>query len=128
MDDLDRDERAILRVLSEYCFRVDDGEFVGLLDCFTTDAEFVFAGRTRVGHDALLRFFEATGAPQMRGKHMVANTVVDVEGATARSTSDFVFFARTESALAPILAGRYQDELRRDGGRWRLSRREATTI
>ena len=98
-----RDELDIRRVIADYCLFVDDGDFRRLLECFTTDAEFIFAGRSRVGHDVLLRFFEATGAPEQRGKHMVANTVIDVDagGVTARSMSDFVFYGRPAGGSHP---------------------------
>jgi uncharacterized protein (TIGR02246 family) len=119
------DERAIGRLLAEYCFLIDDGDFIDLVGRFTEDAEFVFAGTVTSGRDALLRFFEATGKPARRGKHITANTVVDVDGDTATACSDYVFFARSGSGLVPLLAGRYRDELRRETGRWLLRRREA---
>jgi uncharacterized protein (TIGR02246 family) len=128
VEDPTLDERDIRRVLAEYCVLVDDGDFTGLLDCFTEDAEFIFAGRSRRGHERLRRFFEATGTPEQRGKHMTANTIVDVEGDTARATSDYVFFVRSNGGFVALLAGRYLDELRRDRGRWRFSRREAITL
>ena len=33
-----------------------------------------------------------------------------------------------EIGLVPLLTGRYRDALVRDGGRWRLGRREAATL
>lgn len=121
-------ERAIRRLLAEYCYHVDDGDVVSLLDCFTADAEFVFNGRGRAGHERLSKFFAATGAPEMRGKHMLANTVIDIDGDGATATSDFVFFARGDGGFTAALAGRYRDELRCEDGRWRLARRLADTL
>jgi 3-phenylpropionate/cinnamic acid dioxygenase small subunit len=128
-----QNDQKIRRVLAEYCFHVDDGDFAQLLELFTADAEFVFGGRVRTGHDSMLRFFKATGEPEMRGKHMLSNVVVDIHretehADTASALSDFVFFARVDGGLAPLLAGRYRDELRCDDERWRLSRREVLTL
>ncbi len=125
-----QDELEIRRVLAEYCQRCDDGEFVALVDCFTDDGSFVFAGRVQTGREALLQWFEATQAPGHRGKHITANVVVDIDidGDHASASSDFVFLAKSEGHLVPRLTGRYRDDLRRDGDRWRIHRREATTL
>ena len=122
------DDRAIRRVLAEYCHSCDDGDFDALLECFTTDAEFVFAERVVAGRDALRAWFEKTQRADRRGKHLTTNTVVDVDGDTATARSDFVFLVRSDAGLVPLLTGRYRDALVRDGSRWRLGRREAATL
>ena len=128
MDDTILAERDIARLLAEYCHFIDDGNFAGLLGCFTEDAEFVFAGRVKAGRAAMLRFFEKTSGPDQRGKHVTANTIVDIDGDRARAASDFVFLVRVGDGLVPLITGRYSDEACREGGRWRLTRREVTTL
>ncbi len=56
---------------------------------------------------------------------VAANAAIDVDGDRAEVRSDYVFLAFVDGALAPALAGRYHDQLRRVGGRWLFERREA---
>lgn len=128
MNEADQNEQQIRRLLAEYCFHCDDGKFDQLVDCFTTDAEFVFGGHVKTGHAAMRRFFEATGAPEMRGKHMQANIVIEIHGTTASALSDYVFFGWVGLGLIPQYAGRYRDDLRFDNGRWKLSRRQVISL
>ena len=122
------DERAITRVLAEYCHLVDDGNVEALLDRFTDEAIFEFGGRETVGRAALAAYFAATALPEHRGKHITANIVVDVDGDRATAASDFVFLKKTTDGLSPRLTGRYLDDLRRIDGRWRVSRRAVALL
>ena len=122
------DRRAIARLLAEYCHLCDDGDFDALVDRFTIDGSFVLFGQETTGREALRRWYEEMQRPERRGKHITGNMVVDVHGDRATAASDFVFVARVDGRLAPLMAGRYVDELHRHGGRWLIGRREALTI
>ncbi len=126
MSNAELDERAIARVLAEYCHLVDDANIEALLDRFTDDAVFVFSGQETVGRSALTDYFAATVLPQHRGKHLTSNIVIDVDGDCAMAASDFLFLKKTSDGLSPRLTGRYNDDLRRTNDRWQICRRTVT--
>lgn len=122
------DEAAVRRVLAEYCHRVDDGRLDDLVALFTEDAEFRFSRYEASGRDGLRAWFAENHPPDARGKHLTFNTNVDFDADGARAVSDFVFLGFVDGRLAPILAGRYEDELRRVDGRWLIRRRSARAL
>lgn len=122
-----QDEFEVHRLLAEYCHLCDDGNFDALLDCFEEDA-FVFGKSTASGREELFKWFETTQSPGRRGKHITANVIVKVDGNEASAVSDFVFLVRSDDVLKPLVAGRYVDDLRHDGDRWRFGRRVAIPL
>jgi hypothetical protein len=54
--------------------------------------------------------------------------VVDVDGNAATEASDFLFVRWIDGALAIEIAGRYRDDLRRDGDGWRIERRRCDLL
>lgn len=114
------DRAAIANLLAIYCHRCDDANFEELLDCFTDDATFVFEQWELIGRERLRRWFERNQSP---GKHVTTNSVIELDGDRARAVSDYVFLAVIDGRLTATLAGRYDDELQRIDGRWRLHRR-----
>ena len=126
--DVQRDERAIMRLLAEYCHLVDDARYDDLAELFTVDGHFSFGRLTATGRPDLRAWFERNQPPELRGKHLTANTVIDVDGDDARAVSDFVFLGFADGRLAPLLTGRYRDELRRVDGRWLIRSRDAAAL
>jgi 3-phenylpropionate/cinnamic acid dioxygenase small subunit len=124
MVDLD-DERAIQRLMARYCQLVDDGAFDELPHLWTDDAELALRGETATGPVAIVAVIAGLQTPERRGLHVGANAIVDVEGDTARSESDFVFMRR-EGGPDPIVKfiGRYIDSFVRTRDGWRFRRRE----
>jgi len=78
-----------------------------------------------VGRDGIVAWFETNHGPRRRGKHVGANTVVDVDGDRAVVVSDFVFYGWKDARLLVRGAGRYHDALVRVDDGWRFVRREA---
>jgi len=119
------DERAIQRLMARYCHLVDDGAFDELVQLWAPDAELALRGETAVGPAAIVAVISALQTPERRGLHAGANAIIDVEGDTARSASDFVFMRR-EGGPDPIVKfiGRYLDRFVRTPGGWRFARRE----
>ncbi len=125
---------GIRRTLAAYCHTCDDGRFDEFAELFTSDARFVVLGDTREGRDAIQAFMAASMPPEVRGKHMCANSLIEVadDGRSASAVTDFVFVGRAAGtvegaamgAFAITSAGRYLDELALDGERWRFARRE----
>jgi 3-phenylpropionate/cinnamic acid dioxygenase small subunit len=118
---------AIRELLARYCFHFDNGEFDQWLSLFTDDGAFDLGSRGRFqGRDALRKFLRVVpltnGVPMI--KHCVMNAIVSVAGdrATARS---YVVVLRGGEALALSVAGRYEDQLIKQGGEWRFVERKA---
>ncbi len=119
------DERAIQRLMACYCQLVDDGAFDELTQLWADDAELALRGETATGPVAIVAVIAALQTPERRGLHVGANAIIDVEGDTARSASDFVFMRR-EGGPDPIVKfiGRYIDRFVRTPDGWRFRRRE----
>ena len=124
MHDLD-DERAIRRLMARYCHTVDDGAFEEVATLWTDDAELALRGETAIGPAAIVNVIAGRQTPELRGLHVIANVIIDVEGDTARAVSDFLFMRR-EGGPDPIVKfiGRYLDRFVRTPDGWRFRRRE----
>jgi len=124
MHDLD-DDRAIRRVMARYCHTVDDGAFEEVATLWTDDAELALRGETAIGPAAIVNVIAGRQTPELRGLHVIANVIIDVEGDTARAVSDFLFMRR-EGGPDPIVKfiGRYLDRFVRTPDGWRFRRRE----
>ena len=126
------DKDAIHETIANYCFHFDGGEFDEWVDLFTEDGTFD-AGAVGVqkGKDALRAFVGALpgrmpmkdGAPML--KHCVMNEIIKVNGDEATAKSYIIVVrSKGESALVNGLAGRYEDQLVRQGDRWLFKTRK----
>ncbi len=122
------DELQVARVLARYCHLVDDGRFDELVALFTVDGTFAFGDLAATGPEELRAWFEQMQPPELRGKHLTANLIVDVDGDDAVAVSDFVFFAFRDRRLVPMVAGRYRDEVTRVDGAWLIRRRDSDQL
>ena len=122
--------RAIENLLGEYCERIDLGDFAGVGELFA-DGVLADEHGTELarGAEAVTAFYAAgtrlhDGSP--RTKHLVVNSVVEVDEAagtaTARS-SYLVLQAAEDLPLQPIITGRYRDRFTRADGTWHFSER-----
>ena len=119
------DERVIRRLMARYCHLVDDGAFEELPALWTDDAELALRGETSIGPAAIIAVIAGRQTPELRGLHVSANIIVDVDGDTARAVSDFLFMRR-EGGPDPIVKfiGRYLDWFVRTRDGWKFRRRE----
>jgi uncharacterized protein (TIGR02246 family) len=115
-----RDE--IRDLYARYCLYIDTGTPDEWAALFTTDGEFAGVGDPLVGSEALRSFAADTRAGGAGMHHVVSNVAVDVEGDEAAGTASVVIFI----GGAPAIVGRYQDNLRREDGRWKFARRYFT--
>jgi uncharacterized protein (TIGR02246 family) len=122
------DEDQVRRTLSRYCQYLDDGDFDRWIELFSDDAVLHFAGRSSEGRAAIRAFMETVQPPEGRGKHITANSLVDVDGDGATARTDYLFVHPTAGGLVPVATGRYHDELVRDGDRWRFRQRRITLL
>jgi uncharacterized protein (TIGR02246 family) len=125
---LREDEDQIRRTLGEYSQRCDDGRFDEWADLFTEDARLVLSGQVTKGRDTIRQYMMTVQSANSRGMHITANSLVDVDGDSATATTDYMFVRPTAQGLAIIAAGRYYDQLVRDGMQWRFREREITML
>lgn len=117
-------ESGIRRTLARYCQSCDDGDFDRFGELFEAGASFSVLGRTHEGRDAIRAFMEVAQRAEARGKHVIAQSdiEVDVDGVSATAVTDYVFVTKAKEITS---AGRYHDRLRRgDDGEWRFVSRE----
>jgi len=121
-----RDIESIRRTLALYCQLCDDGRFDEWADLYAGEATFTVMGRTYAGPAEIQGFIQKGQPPELRGKHVCANSLIDVDsdGAHASARTDYIFVGRTDEGLAITSAGRYHDTLVRDGDRWLFESRQ----
>jgi len=122
------DRTAILELLARYCHACDDGDFEELVTVFAPDGRFDYGGDVVAGRAALGDYFAQVQTPERRGKHLVTNAVVTVDGDRATVVSDWLFLAFVEGVLTPRLTGRYDDVLVRGGDGWVIAERVVTPL
>jgi 3-phenylpropionate/cinnamic acid dioxygenase small subunit len=114
------DEDAIRRTIAQYCQLCDDGRFDEWADLYTDDATFSVMGKTYTGRADVKAFIEKGQAPERRGKHLCFNSIIDIDGDSARASTDYVFIDKQHAITS---AGRYHDRLIRQPDRWRFAER-----
>ncbi len=122
------DETQISVTLSAYSKLLDDGHFEPWSDLFTEDARLSFPGRDAEGRDAIRVLMEKVQPDGARGKHMTANSTVEVDGDTATGTTDYLFVRAGAEGIDIVSAGRYHDTLVRENGKWRFRERRITFL
>ena len=118
---MSNDESAIRRLLADYCHLLDDGRVEEWIALFDEDVVFVVMGNRLRGRDDVRSFIEPTQQEDDRGRHMLSEPVIEVDGDTARVATDYVFVSRTNTILS---TGRYLDVMRRAPDRWCFASRE----
>ena len=117
-------------LLGEYCERIDAGDFRGVGALFERGALADGSGRELArGAEAVAAFYEAgtllhDGSP--RTKHLVTNTVLDVDDDRGRATARSSYLVLQQvgtGPLQPIITGRYHDSFERHDGRWHFAER-----
>ncbi len=122
------DETQISAALSAYSQLLDDGRFEPWSDLFTEDAHLSFPGRVAEGRDAIRALMEKVQPDGARGKHVTANSTVEIDGDTATGTTDYLFVRAGAEGIGIVSAGRYHDTLVREDGRWRFCERRITFL
>ncbi len=121
--------RAILRLMNDYCYRIDAGDLAGFADLFRHGtwrraqddpaADAAGAAAVREALDSVILY---DGKP--RTKHVMSNVQIDVQagGERARAQCYILVFQAVppDFPLQPIFAGHYHDEFERVDGTWRF--------
>jgi hypothetical protein len=123
------DGDEIRNLLGAYCERIDAGDFDGVGALFA-DGVLADEHGTELarGADGVAAFYRAgtrlhdDGTP--RTKHLVANSILELDGDAARVRSSYLVLQATGTVpLQPIVTGRYHDSFARGDGGWHFTER-----
>jgi 3-phenylpropionate/cinnamic acid dioxygenase small subunit len=118
------DYEAITQLVARCAYAFDQRDVAGWLACWTGDGTLHRAGGGTVsGHADLAGFVSAFPG---RGRHVVTNSIIEVDGDRATHRAYVQYFDRN-APHALVMLGVYDDELARQDGSWRFSRRRATS-
>ena len=124
------DKAEIERLLLDYGRHLDGRDFGAYGRLFAKDGEWVGGFGTASGGPAGIQAFmeKAMGTAPNRANnyHLLSNFVITVTGDTATAWSRWAFVVPGPSGAAIAQAGRYDDQLVRENGRWRFKRRTAS--
>jgi uncharacterized protein (TIGR02246 family) len=122
------DEEAIRNLIGLHSQLTDDGDYERRVELYTEDGVFAMGDAISTGREEIVAAFAATSAPERRGKHITANTVMDIDGDTASVQTDFFFSLPSADGLKPLAAGRYFDTFVKADGRWLYRERRITFL
>lgn len=119
------DRQDIAQLRAQYCHLLDDRDWDGLADLFTSDG--VFDGLARVeGRAAIHQFFSQTVERLAEGFwHFCTNATcqVDRDRATGRISMQYL---SCKNGVSYVSAGHYDDVLLRQDGQWKFQSRRIT--
>lgn len=118
---------GVTRAIAAYAHALDGGRPEDVAATFVPDGVSEITGfGTFEGRDAI-RDGYASFVPTAPQLHLVANSVISsTTESSATAVSSLAFFALGESGWALQMTGRYDDELRLEGGEWLFARRLTT--
>ena len=124
------DKEEIQNLLLDYGRHLDSRDFAAYSSLFARDGEWVGGFGTASGGPAGIKAFmeKAMGTAPNRTKnyHLLSNFVISVNGDSATAWSRWAFVVPGERGAAISQAGRYDDTLVREDGKWRFKRRVAS--
>lgn len=118
------DYEAIRRVIALHAQLLDERRWPELAALFCPDGVLPWGGNTFRGRKEIIEGLPET-QPKIphRIKHFVYAPVIEIYGNDARAWSDVIVSLVPEAGPAEMsFVGRYHDHLRRENGRWLLSK------
>ncbi|HXY91136.1 MAG TPA: nuclear transport factor 2 family protein [Acidimicrobiia bacterium] len=129
------EERAVLRTLYDHAHAIDhltNQREQELLALFTDDGVVEVVGpegatmALRRGRAELAAYFATyPRPPDTHTKHVVCDSIVEVNGTRATASSYWVSITHGPGAPHVLGFGRYDDQLVKRDGRWRIAHRRA---
>lgn len=117
------DRQAIEQLLAgDYPHALDSRDFDGYAALFTEDGQLTLQGNTAKGRPAI-RDFVAALPPEPRVMHPISNLSYAIDGDTAKGGAYWQDIGLVNGAPGVLIAGRYEDTLRKVDGVWRIATR-----
>ena len=123
------DKEEIQNLLLDYGRSLDARDFATYSSLFAKDGEWVGGFGSVTGPANIKAFMEKNMGTQpntAKNYHLLSNFVITVNGDTATAWSRWAFVVPGERGAAISQAGRYDDELVRENGRWKFKKRVAS--
>ncbi len=119
-----QDRLDIQELMAVYSRAIDFGRWEELPDLFTDDCTLDFGKvmGTHQGKDAVRAFANMLKGTGLTMRHYVTNCIITGGGDRAEATTYVLAFTGQKGSLTPT-TGRYEDRLRKQGGRWLLQER-----
>jgi len=128
MPNLLEEKDAIRELIARYCFHIDGNDFDAWANTFTEDGVFEVEGLMKFEGRSSIREFANHIPKDDQGRtgmmHYTMNQIIDVAGERATATC-YMLILRSGTPLHADIAGRYEDELVKQNGRWLFTRRTA---
>ena len=130
-DFYEKNVNEIVSLTVKYCWALDERDWDSLSEVFSSDAYAKYGVTEHKGIDSIIEKCQKALLPLDFSHHMVTNHVVELEDNEA--TCKCYFQAQhvrnsTPGGVNFIIAGKYEDELIRIDGKWRISSRVLTKI
>ncbi len=120
------DRQAITDTLYRYASAIDRQDYETVRGLFTDDASAKYGEREWMeGGDRIVEWIKANSVDQAWQHHLLSVYHIDIDG-DAASALTYHTSHRLRSGdpeTATVIVARYHDELRRTGGRWKISRK-----
>jgi uncharacterized protein (TIGR02246 family) len=123
------DKEEIQQLLLDYGRHLDNRDFAAYSALFAKDGEWVGGFGSVSGPANIKAFMEKNMGTQpnvAKNYHLLSNFVITVNGDTATAWSRWAFVVPGERGATISQAGRYDDTLVRENGRWRFKKRVAS--
>ena len=123
------DKAEIEALLLDYGRHLDSRDFAAYSALFAKDGEWVGGFGTVAGPANIKAFMEKAMGTQpntAKNYHLLSNFVITLNGDTATAWSRWAFVVPGERGAAISQAGRYDDTLVRENGRWKFKKRVAS--
>jgi hypothetical protein len=130
------DESDIRRILVQYGTYLDARDFASYAGLFAPDGEWVGGfGRFRSPKAIQAMLEEKLGKAEAgwinkTSYHLLSNALIQIDGDKAHVVSKYLFLTNAQDAgkPVPLLAGRYEDDLIRLNGEWKIIKRVTNGI
>jgi 3-phenylpropionate/cinnamic acid dioxygenase small subunit len=125
-------ELEIRNLISRIAILADQGDLDEYANQFTEDSVWALPnaprhGRADIRVGAETRRARGFTGPGSASRHVITNISVSIDGPdSAAAESYFMFMQNTTTAPTILNMGSYRDRFVRQGGTWRLARREIT--
>ena len=119
------DKMAIKELFGRYALAIDTGDAEGWASVFTEDGQYELFEETTRGRAAIRDAI--AGRPREgrpHSQHRMANHVITIDGDTAHSICEFCVIAERQGKIDTIVAGFYEDDLKKIEGHWLIDRRQ----